>query len=185
MSYQSKAPSILFVDDNAEILRAITRKLRAHNLELRTVTSAQAALQILDNHRIDVIVVDEHMPGMTGSELLEEMAGKYASTARIMLTGNPTLPLLSRLINQHTVHRLLTKPCDTVELCSAIGSALREVGVTGTSAETFGNNESARQLERSFPGITHVARSVDGAVLLSNGTFDVGFDKEGEETEDK
>ncbi len=65
---------ILFVDDEPEILTALTRLLRNTGVTLYTATSAEKGLQILEQQYVDIVISDKNMPGMNGMEFLQKVA---------------------------------------------------------------------------------------------------------------
>jgi EAL domain-containing protein (putative c-di-GMP-specific phosphodiesterase class I) len=73
----------------------------------------------------DVIVADELMPNMRGSELLSRIAREFPATRRILLTGHATPEAAARAVNEAGVVRLLLKPCPLEKLHEAIETALR------------------------------------------------------------
>jgi two-component system probable response regulator PhcQ len=62
--------TILLVDDEPNITDALKRALRREPFEFLTATSAAAAQELLAHQHVDVVVSDEQMPGMSGSEFL-------------------------------------------------------------------------------------------------------------------
>lgn len=79
--------SLLIVDDEPRILASLKRSLRREGWEILTAESPPAALDILAERAIDVVLSDHQMPGMTGSELLREVATRWPATIRLMITG--------------------------------------------------------------------------------------------------
>ncbi len=119
-------PRILFVDDEEEILRSIQREFHFEPLEILTATSAVEALNILSRENVDVIVSDDRMPGMTGSELLMEVNRLYPEICKIMLTGHGNFTSAVRTINEARIFRFLLKPVSGEELIGIIHHALQE-----------------------------------------------------------
>ena len=79
---------ILLVDDEPNVLHALTRQLRKR-FDLRTAESGEAALRLLKTEGpFAVIVSDMRMPEMNGVELLATVKTLYPDTVRLMLTGN-------------------------------------------------------------------------------------------------
>ena len=78
---------ILFVDDESQILRAITRLFMDTEYEVITAESGEEALNILENEKVDVIVSDMKMPKMTGYELLSQVKKRFPNIVRIILSG--------------------------------------------------------------------------------------------------
>ena len=120
------APIVLLVDDEPNLLRALTRALRQQPYHINTARSAEEAMDILKAHRVDLIVSDENMPGICGTKFLSWVADHFPEVMRIILTGQPNVPSAIRAINEGKVFRYFTKPCDIVELALAIRHGLEE-----------------------------------------------------------
>lgn len=118
--------TVLLVDDEPEVLRGLTRVLRKEPYQIVTASTAEEAARLLQNQRIDLIVTDEEMPGMSGTEFLARVARDYADTVRIVLTGRPTLPAALRAINEGKVYQFFTKPCNEIDLAITIRRALEQ-----------------------------------------------------------
>src|SRR5262249_36294409 len=123
------------VDDEPAALRGMLRNLRAQSLDFVTVTSAAEAIDRLEHQRIDVIVSDERMPGMSGHELLEIVAKRWPATVRIMLTGETDAEVVRRAINQGQVHQFLLKPCASAALMSAMSAAIQRIDLERAARE--------------------------------------------------
>jgi two-component system, probable response regulator PhcQ len=163
---------ILLVDDEPILLEAAKRALRGERLEVVTAASGREALGLLERVAVDVVVSDENMPGMSGTEFLRTVRERHPEVVRIMLTGQATLDLAIRLINEGEVYRLLQKPCGPVELVSTIRNAIqyRELSFESTRLLALARRRRATllRLERHSPGITTVARQADGSIDLSD-----------------
>ncbi len=118
-------PRVLLVDDEPHVTEALKRVLREEAYDIRTASSARTALQILAREAVDVVVSDERMPGMSGSEFLATVRRSYPNTVRILLTGHANLEAAVRAINEGEIYRFLTKPCKEADLTRAIEHALR------------------------------------------------------------
>jgi EAL domain-containing protein (putative c-di-GMP-specific phosphodiesterase class I) len=117
---------ILFVDDDARVTDAMRRALhKVVPWEILTVNSPVEALELLRRQPIDVVVSDERMPGMTGSEFLCRVARDHPDAMRIILTGEARLDAAIRAINEAGIYRFLTKPCHTDEIVACLTDALR------------------------------------------------------------
>ena len=115
---------VLLVDDDRYILHGLARALRHQPYQLYTATSGTEAQWILKSRNVDVIVADQQMPGMSGTDLLTWIAENYPEVTRIMLTGCPDLRTAMRAINQGAVFHFLTKPCNPAILAVTIRKAL-------------------------------------------------------------
>ncbi len=121
---------VLFVDDEPQVLETFRRVFHQESFAVATASSAALALDILARgaagRGVDVVVTDEKMPGMSGSELLAETARRHPSVIGVMLTGEASLDAAIRGINQGRVFRFLTKPFATDRLAAIIREALAE-----------------------------------------------------------
>jgi two-component system, sensor histidine kinase and response regulator len=108
-------PTILAIDDEPASLRAVTRALAD---EYRVVTSATAAeaLRRLAAEPVAVLVADQRMPEMTGTELLARAARTHPDVVRVLLTGYTDVETLVDAINAGQVYYYLTKPWEPREL---------------------------------------------------------------------
>jgi EAL domain-containing protein (putative c-di-GMP-specific phosphodiesterase class I) len=123
---RDSVPRILFVDDDPRVTDALRRALRkVVPWEIVTVNAPAEALALLAEQPIDVVVSDERMPGMTGSEFLSRVARDHPDVMRIILTGEAQLDAAIRAINEAGIYRFLTKPCHTDEMVATLADALR------------------------------------------------------------
>ncbi len=120
---------VLVVDDEAEVIEGLKLALRKEPYEVLGALSAEEARTILAREPVGAIIVDERMPGQSGSEFLAELAREQPHLPKIMLTGHADLQLAVKSINEGRVFRLLQKPCETSELSQAIRDALRKHAV--------------------------------------------------------
>ncbi|MEP7183301.1 MAG: EAL domain-containing protein [Betaproteobacteria bacterium] len=117
--------SLLLVDDEESNLRALRRVLRRDGYDIHIATSAQQALGILAHTEISVIVSDQRMPGMSGTELLARAKTLYPATVRIMLSGFTDLTMMTAAINEGAIYKVLTKPWEDEGLREDIRGAFR------------------------------------------------------------
>ena len=120
---------VLVVDDEPDVIEGLRLALRKEPYEILGAHSVDEAKSILAREPVGAIVLDDRMPGKTGSEFLVELARDQPHLPKIMLTGHADLKLAVLSINKGRVFRLLQKPCDTSELAMAIRDALRRHAV--------------------------------------------------------
>lgn len=125
---------ILFVDDEPCITDAVTRALRREPFDILSAHSGAEALELLQREPVDVIVADEKMPGMSGTELLERVFRDYPQMTQMMLTGHATWQAVSPATRPGQVCRFFTKPCSIEELSVAIRHALEQRSLGAASA---------------------------------------------------
>ena len=80
--------SVLVVDDEAEFMETLVKRLRKRKLTVSGVTSGEAALEQLKETTFDIVVLDVKMPGMNGLDTLRELKKSYPLVEVIMLTGH-------------------------------------------------------------------------------------------------
>jgi len=117
---------VLFVDDEKQITRGIRTALRKEPYEICIANSGEEALAMIDQKTVDVVVSDEEMPGMRGSEFLSIVRERHPDTIRLVLTGQASIDAAVEAINEAAVYRFLMKPCAPEDLATVVGEALDE-----------------------------------------------------------
>lgn len=126
MNTQPMHHTVLLIDDDRNVLHGLARVLRSEPYRLYTVSSGEEAILAIKSQKIDVVVVDEQMPGIQGDELIAWIAGHCPQVVRIMLTGQPSLDVAIRAINQGHVFQFLVKPCNPAHLSATIQKAIEQ-----------------------------------------------------------
>lgn len=116
--------TILLVDDDEKLLAGLTRALHKQPFRIYTARNGEEAILVLKARDVDVIVSDERMPGMSGSELLNWVADNCPDVMRIVLTGHAETDMAIRAINEAGVCYFFTKPCNEARLAVAIHKAI-------------------------------------------------------------
>jgi response regulator RpfG family c-di-GMP phosphodiesterase len=117
--------TLLLVDDEENILKSLARTLRRDKYKIFTANGGEAGLDILAKHKVGVIVSDQRMPGMTGSEFLSRAREQYPDSIRIMLSGYTELNSVTDAINHGNIYKFLSKPWEDDFLRSNIKDAFR------------------------------------------------------------
>lgn len=107
---------MLLVDDEEDILNALKRLLRRSGYRILTATSGADALELLGLNDVQVIVSDQRMPQMSGTEFLSRVKELYPNTVRMVLTGHSDLASVTGAINRGAIFRFLSKPWDDDQL---------------------------------------------------------------------
>jgi diguanylate cyclase (GGDEF)-like protein/PAS domain S-box-containing protein len=142
---QKPQRTLLLVDDEPNILTALKRLFRRDGHKLLTAASGAEALEILSQHKVDVIITDQRMPGMTGVELLRCVNALYPDTIRIVLSGYTELQSVTDAINEGAVYRFLTKPWDDELLREQIRKAFAVRDLTEENRDLDAKIRSANQ----------------------------------------
>lgn len=126
--------TVLSVGDEPYVLAGLTRVLHNESYTILTANSAKEAAELLENNSVDLIVSDEQMPGMSGTEFLARVARDHPEVMRIVLTGHPSLPTALRAINEGG-YQFFTKPCNEIDLAITIRRALEQKDLEAKSRE--------------------------------------------------
>jgi YesN/AraC family two-component response regulator len=102
--------SVLFVDDEVNILNSLQRGLMDEEYKCYFASSGKEALKLLEKTKISVIVSDMRMPEMDGLKLLKEVEDQYPRMIKIVLSGYTQLPQILVTINQVDIFKFITKP---------------------------------------------------------------------------
>lgn len=106
----SKENSVLFVDDEEKVLRALQRDFLYAPYECFYVKSGKEALALLEERSVTVIVADMKMPEMDGIRLLQIVKERWPNTVRLVLTGYLYVPQMIAAINSAHIYQIITKP---------------------------------------------------------------------------
>lgn len=172
--------AVLLVDDDAALLRALIRGLRGDkDLELYGAGNANEAILLLRRRAIDVIVSDIDMPGISGLELLSIVRREHPATVRMLITGEATTERALAAINDGEVARFFVKPFSVKLLRDTLLSFADRV--ERVRRETVEKRDRARAdslrtwAEKTFPGVTEIARTTDGEMIVERGARDAVF----------
>lgn len=122
-SQEDERRRILVVDDEPSICKAMGRLLREEGYNVVTADSGARALEILAEQTVHVIISDQRMPAMSGTELLDRVKGLYPGIVRIIVSGYTDIRVITDAVNRGAVFRFLTKPWDDDELLDVVREA--------------------------------------------------------------
>jgi two-component system NtrC family sensor kinase len=116
--------SILVVDDDDHVRRALRRVLRRAKCRILDAPDAAAALEILAAEAVQVVVSDYRMPGMSGVEFLRVVKERWPRVQRVLLTGQADSTAIEEAVNQSEIFRFIWKPWDDGHLLITIQNAI-------------------------------------------------------------
>ncbi|MBX7138937.1 MAG: response regulator [Oligoflexia bacterium] len=161
---------VLVVDDDPAFLASIKRGLHGHGYLISTTTKPTEALELLDRNGYDIMIIDEKMPLLSGSELLRIVSSRFPNLVSIMLTGHADLQCATKAINQGNVFRFLQKPCSMDLILDTVREALRHLDRLKTRENLHEliqmQSSYIENLERQHPGISKVTFDEEGAFVL-------------------
>ncbi|MBI4518096.1 MAG: sigma-54-dependent Fis family transcriptional regulator [Deltaproteobacteria bacterium] len=151
----SSRPRILLVEDDRSVLDTLVRTLRLDHYEILTALSGEEALAVLEQHgEVAVIIADQRMPGMSGTDFLRHTIEPFPNTTRIILTGYTDIDSLVEAINAGRVYRYIAKPWDTRELRLTIQRAVEAYTLVSENARL--TRELSEANERLRGEVTHL-----------------------------
>lgn len=123
MTTKKSSPSILYVDDEKDNLTVFNSAFRRY-YEIHLANSGSEGFEIMKINNIQLIISDQRMPEMTGTEFLKRTIIDYPDCVRIILTGYSDIEAVIQAINIGQVHRYISKPWDKEEMKIMIDNGL-------------------------------------------------------------
>jgi putative nucleotidyltransferase with HDIG domain len=121
--------AVLLVDDEANILNALSRLFLDRDVRVLRAGNGEEALGIVRREPVAVVVSDNLMPGMRGVELLSQVRNLSPDTVRVLLTGYADLPTAIEAINRGEVFRFHVKPWVDEEIVLTVEEGVRRYQV--------------------------------------------------------
>ena len=119
--------AILCVDDEVNILSSLERVfLEEEDYEIITANGGEKGLEVLKKRPVDLIISDQRMPGMSGTEFLKKARELHPDTVRIVLSGYADFDTITAAINEGEIYRLIQKPWQEDELLLAVKDSLEK-----------------------------------------------------------
>ena len=130
---EDKAFTILCVDDEKSILNALKRLLRKEGYQLLFANSGQEGLELLQENQVHLVISDQRMPGMSGTEFLEIVKDKYPDALRIILTGYSDIDSITESINKGNIYKFFFKPWNDLRLKSELRQITEQINLIRTN----------------------------------------------------
>ncbi len=122
MEKKQRGFKVLLVDDEEIFLEATARQLSVRGFKVTTADSGETALKLMHDAPPDVVVLDQQMPGLSGSETFIEIKKINPLIEVIILTGNTSVDNALELLKMGTFDYLM-KPINIDELLYKIEDA--------------------------------------------------------------
>lgn len=124
MCPQTAGGTVLAVDDEPVVRRALTKKLTFEGYQCEAAGSGGEALELLAKREFDLLILDIRMPGRSGYDILPEIHSKYPEMAIIMSTGVTDIDTIIRCMKEGA-HDYILKPFDLDVLTASVGRAMK------------------------------------------------------------
>lgn len=118
--------SVIFVDDEENVLNALKRTLRKEPYETHFFSAGAEALEFLKTNPVNLIVCDHKMPEITGISLLHQAKEIQPDAVRVILSGYAEIHVVVDAINTGEVYRFLSKPWQDEDLKMNITNCLKQ-----------------------------------------------------------
>jgi diguanylate cyclase (GGDEF)-like protein len=135
--------TLLAVDDEPGILSALKRVFRRESWQVLTANNAAEGFEQLAGHEVGVILCDQRMPGVSGTEFLQRVKVMYPDTIRILLTGYSDFTSVIDAVNRGDLYKVISKPFDDDALREDVREAFRRY-------EVFAENRRLAQRLETF-----------------------------------
>jgi len=159
---------VLYVDDERNNL-TVFRLVFSDEFSVRTASSAEEALRLLDQEPIAVLLADLRMPGMTGIGLAEKVKKAHPDVVRMIVTAFVDTRAALDAINRGEVYRFISKPWRDEELRAILRTAIdvHALGVmVGDLQLKMLRSERLASLGFATAGVSHDMRTPLGTVTL-------------------
>lgn len=120
--------SVLIVDDEVQICKAISNLLKTIRINSVYALNAKDALRIIANSLkpFALIISDQRMPGMSGTEFFEQAAIISPNSIRFMITGYADINSMIDAVNRGEVHKYITKPWQNEDFSASVKEGLEQ-----------------------------------------------------------
>jgi response regulator RpfG family c-di-GMP phosphodiesterase len=118
--------TLLLVDDEKAITKALNRLFRKEGYQILTADSGSEGLEVLqqNNKQVSMIISDQRMPVMNGAQFLEKAKTICPEAIRYLLTGYSDMEAVIQAVNKGEIHRYLTKPWNDEDLVLQVRQSL-------------------------------------------------------------
>jgi len=188
---------LLMLDDEPNILRSLRRVFRGQPWTVHIANTPDEAFELLARHPVGVVMSDQRMPLMRGTDFLARVKRLYPDTVRIVLSGYTELQSVTEAINEGAIYKFLTKPWNDTQLNEEIEQAFRQFEMvadtrrlqqrlreTNKQLESrLLQNEERLQREEAALDVTHEALGLvpvpilgvdaNGMIAISNAAADL------------
>ena len=146
--------TLLFVDDEANILSSLKRLFRPLGYRIFTAEGGAQGLEIMERESVDLVVSDMRMPEMNGAQFLEKVREKWPETVRILLTGYAEIGATIEAINKGQIYRYISKPWEDNDISTSVRHALQQKQLEREKLRleelTHRQNEELKELNASL-----------------------------------
>lgn len=161
--------TLLFIDDEENVLHALKRIFLEENYEILTAQSGADALKVMESTVVHLVISDHKMPGMPGSELLKAIKAGWPETIRIMLTGHADIQAIMGAVNEGAVYKFITKPWNDEDLRLTVSIALQQYALIQENKKLKDLAKQQQIKIKNYSNLFDEYRGILGNVLIKAG----------------
>ncbi|HEX8044412.1 sigma-54-dependent transcriptional regulator [Rhizobium sp.] len=144
-------PVVLLIEDDAALRRSLAQWLSLNDLSVIEAADGNQALKVLHSEKVDVVISDVRMPGMSGLDLLALIGKNWPELPVIILSGHGDVPMAVAAI-QAGAFNFLTKPYVPEQLIGTLQNALEQTRLRRRVVSLEQNNATQAKLDRQLLG---------------------------------
>ena len=118
--------TVLCVDDEKSILNSLKRLLRREGYRLLMANTSADGLKLLRENDVHLVICDQRMPEMSGTDFMVKVKEEYPDTVRIILTGYTDVDAITESINKGNIYKFFLKPWNDDNLKMEVRKALEQ-----------------------------------------------------------
>jgi EAL domain-containing protein (putative c-di-GMP-specific phosphodiesterase class I)/CheY-like chemotaxis protein len=181
--------TLLLVDDDADALRLLQILLRHDGYHILSALSGAEGLELLALHDVQVVLCDQRMPGMSGSEFLDRVKDLHPDTVRIMVSAYADLESIMEAINRGAIYRFYKTPWEGEVMRENLRDAFRHYDLLHDTSPVLAageelerrNGELVRFASTAAHDLRQPLQVIDGFAALLARRFGDQLDDEGRE----
>ena len=163
--------TLLFVDDEENVLSSLKRIFLEENYTILTATSAAKALEIMGEQPVQLVISDHRMPSMTGAEMLKRIKESWPETIRIMLTGYADVNSIMGAVKDGAVYKFITKPWNDEDLRLTVSLALQQYVLIQENRQLKEVAKHQQATITKYAGLFDESRGMLADILIKNGSI--------------
>lgn len=121
----SETNSILILDDDEHVLKSLARLLRTEDYSISCYSDPQEALTLCSTRTFDLVLSDQRMPKLMGTEFFLQLSQMSPETRRILISGYSDFSSVTDAFNAGVIHKFVVKPWDNIQLKELLRDQLK------------------------------------------------------------
>jgi len=162
----SQGGTLLLVDDEVNVLKSLSRLFADEPYRTMTASGGDEALAILERERVHVVLSDNRMPGMTGTELFQRVKKRWPQVIRIMVTGFADVQAIMEAVNEGAIYKFITKPWNDDDIKLSVRLALQQYQLVEENKRLTALAREQQEKISKYAAVLNENRGAIGLYLL-------------------